>query len=182
MKGVIFNVVEEVVVDLHGPAAWDAVLADANLDGAYTALGNYDDADLGAIVASGAKALGVSEPDLMRVVGEHGLAHLVRRLPTALDDVADARSFLRKVNEVIHPEVLKLYPQAIPPIFEFEDDGDDLLVTYRSRRNLAPLAEGLISGCTHLFDEAVDVTVVDDSAEDATVFRVAFSAAGLAAA
>lgn len=182
MKGVIFNVVEEVVVDLHGIAAWDAVLTAAGLDGAYTALGNYDDADLAAIVAAGAEALGVSEPDLLRVVGEHGLAHLTKRMPDALKDVPDARTFLRKVNDVIHPEVLKLYPQSIPPVFEFEDAGEDLLVTYRSRRNLAPLAEGLITGCRHLFDETVDVTVVDDSSHSQTVFRVVFAPASAAAA
>ena len=46
MKGVILNVVEEVVVDLFDEDTWDAVIENAGVSGAYTALGYYEDADV----------------------------------------------------------------------------------------------------------------------------------------
>ena len=45
MKGVIFNVIEEVVGDLFGDETWDDLLETAEVDGAYTALGNYADTE-----------------------------------------------------------------------------------------------------------------------------------------
>ena len=59
MKGIIFNVAEEVVTDLYGADAWDSLLASAELEGAYTSLGNYDDAEIAAIIAAAAVLLDV---------------------------------------------------------------------------------------------------------------------------
>ena len=54
MKGVVFNLLEEFVRRAHGEDTWDALLARAHVDGAYTSVGNYADADLGALVGAGA--------------------------------------------------------------------------------------------------------------------------------
>ncbi len=43
MKGIIFNLVEDVVTQENGPDAWDDLLDAAHVDGAYTAVGSYDD-------------------------------------------------------------------------------------------------------------------------------------------
>jgi hypothetical protein len=53
MKGVIFQLLEKAVVDEHGADAWDELLADAEVEGVYTSLGNYPDAELIALVAAG---------------------------------------------------------------------------------------------------------------------------------
>jgi hypothetical protein len=58
MKGLLFNIVEEAVIDRWGEAAWDAVLDDAEVSGAYTSLGSYPDADLLAIVGVASRARG----------------------------------------------------------------------------------------------------------------------------
>ena len=59
MKGVVFNLLEAVVEEEHGEAAWDGLLDATGLDGSYTSLGNYPDADLVGLVgaASGPEAL-----------------------------------------------------------------------------------------------------------------------------
>ena len=41
MKGVIFNVAEFTVTDEFGAETWDDLLEAADVDGAYTALGDY---------------------------------------------------------------------------------------------------------------------------------------------
>ena len=48
------------------------------------------------------------------------------------------REFLPTVNDIIHPEVLKLYPGASVPRFVLWDAGDHLELDYLSVRNMHP--------------------------------------------
>ena len=166
MKGVIFNVVQEVIEELYDTDSWDDLLDAAVLDGAYTALGDYADEELVAIVGAASAATGLGVDDVLRLVGHHALPKLASRLPESMTRADDPFAFIRRVNDIIHPEVLKIYPQAAPPAFEFDDHPDGLLVRYLSARNLPALAEGLLSGVSMLFD--VEVTVVRVPSEDET--------------
>jgi len=178
MKGVIFNVVEEVIGDLFSPDTWDDLLDDAEVDGAYTALGDYADTELLAIVSAACKATGLSAEEVLRTIGHHALPKLAARVPESIVDAPDPLSFIRKVNDIIHPEVLKIYPDAIPPAFAFEDHDDGLVVQYRSARNLPALAEGLLSGVSLLFDEQVSVRALDPGENDEPRFLVTISTDG----
>jgi len=62
MKGIVFNLLEQVVVNTHGEAAWDGLLDKTGLTGAYTSLGSYPDAqpELEAELAAQARALSYS--------------------------------------------------------------------------------------------------------------------------
>lgn len=169
MKGVVFNVVEEVVTDLYGRDTWDDLLAAAEADGAYTALGNYADVELVRIAEVAAEATGMPLDELWRTVGRLALPKLASRLPDSLETGTDAMSFLGDVNDIIHPQVRALYPEAVPPVFEFEprDDGE-VAVRYRSDRELVPLAEGLMLGCGDLFDQPLEVELVNHDAGSGT--------------
>ena len=63
------------------------------------------------------------------------------------------------VNDVIHPEVRKVYPGADVPVFDFESSGDDamILLGYRSARKLCALAEGFIEGSADHFGELAEI-------------------------
>ena len=54
VKGVIFNILEEVVSTQMGEDAWDGLLDAAGLEGAYTSLGSYPDAEILALVSAAA--------------------------------------------------------------------------------------------------------------------------------
>ncbi len=173
MKGVIFNAVEEAVVRLYDEDTWDDLLDAAKLDGHYTALGSYDDADLGALVGAACPMTGHEPHELIRVLGRHAFPHLADRYPELVDEATGTHDFLRRVNDIIHPEVLKLHPDAKPPSFEFEDLSDDVLrITYKSARKLGVLAEGLILGAGDRFGEHVEVTIISGLDEEVTVFDV----------
>lgn len=173
MKGVIFNAVEEAIVGLYSEDVWDDLLDAAGLDGHYTSLGNYDDADLLALVAAGCELTGMEADDLVRVLGRHAFEPLVSRYPEFAEGATGTHDFLRRVNDIIHPEVLKLHPDANPPRFDFEERGEGVLrVTYRSARRLGVLAEGLIMGAGDRFGEEAEVEVVSGHGEETTVFDV----------
>ncbi len=117
IKGIIFSLLEEVVVNEHGENAWDDTLERAALDGAYTAVGNYPDSEF------------------------------LQLLP-----------FLLTLNDIIHPEVRKLYPDADVPVFDFSHEGESTLVVgYRSARRLCFLAEGFIEGASSHFGQHVTI-------------------------
>ena len=178
MKGVVFNVVEEVLTELHDAETWDDLLDSAGLDGSYTALGNYGDHELLGIVEAAAAATAMTIDELWRTVGRLALPKLAARLPDIVASAGDARSFLLSVNSIIHPEVRALYPDARPPVFEFTESGQELIVRYRSARRLDSLAEGLMLGCGDLFAEVVNVLPLADEAAhpDEALFAVSFGA------
>lgn len=170
MKGIIFNAVEEAVTNLYSADTWDDLLDEAGLAGDYTSLGNYDDSELIGLVGAACKATGHDPEPLIRTLGEHAFPHLASRYPELVEG-NDTFAFLRAVNDIIHPEVLKLYPDSNPPKFDFEDrPGGTLRMTYTSARRLGVLAEGLIHGAAAQFDETIDIEVISGHGEEVTVF------------
>ncbi len=157
MKGVLFNVVESVVTDVLSDDAWDDALEQAGASGAYTSLGNYDDAELVGIVGAVADIADLSVDETLRVAGRAGFAELAAREAGLLRDYRDWRSVIVALDDIIHPEVLKLYPGAELPEFSVVEDDVDLVVDYSSARGLCSLADGLIVGCGEFYDATVRV-------------------------
>lgn len=156
MKGIIFNLVEEVVTTAHGPTAWDAVLEGADLDGSYTSLGSYPDDDLLRLVGSASAALDVPPDDVVRAIGTGAIPLLADRYPHFFDGHSSTKSFLLTLNDIIHPEVKKLYPGSIVPDFTFGNgDESSLTIGYQSERKLCALAEGFIIGAAAHYGESV---------------------------
>jgi hypothetical protein len=67
------------------------------------------------------------------------------------------------LNDVIHAEVRKLYPGAEVPVFGFElpqvtGSGESVVIHYRSKRKLCPLAEGFIAGAADHFRQPVSIS------------------------
>jgi len=152
VKGVVFNVVEDVVEETLPGNSWDDAVEAAGVRGAYTSLGSYPDADLVGIVGALSDSTGLPTDDVLRHAGRHGFAHLAGRHPELLEGISDLSSLLAQLDDVIHPEVLKLYPDAQTPRFRVERREDGTLVlTYESERGLCALAEGLVAGAADHF-------------------------------
>jgi len=176
VKGVIFNAVEEAVVKLYSEDVWDDLLDAAGVSGRYTSLGSYDDSELIALVEAAVEMTGIDATELIKVLGRHSFPHLASRYPELVSESDGTHDFLRRVNDIIHPEVLKLHPDATPPQFEFEQRSDGALrITYHSVRKLGVLAQGLMYGAADKFGEEIEVDVISGLAEvspDAVIARL----------
>jgi hypothetical protein len=158
LKGIIFNLAEDVISAERGAEAWDDLLDELGLDGAYTSLGSYPDEDFLRLLDGVARLGGRSRDEVITRFGEQALPRLAAHYPAFFDGHRTTRSFLLTLNDIIHPEVRKLYPGADVPTFEYADTGDGgLALTYRSGRQLCALAEGFIAGAARHFGEAVVV-------------------------
>jgi len=158
MKGIIFNLLEQVVSEEYDEKTWEALLDGAKLDGAYTAVGSYPDEDLLALVGAASTALGTPADDVVRWFGRKAMPLMVQRYPQFFEGHESTRPFLLSLNDIIHPEVRKLFPGAYAPSFIFDESvPGKLSLSYVSQRNLCPFAEGLIDGAADHFGETVTI-------------------------
>jgi predicted hydrocarbon binding protein len=158
VKGIVFNLLEEVVRVEYGEDTWDQLLDAAGTDGAYTSLGSYDDDELMRLVAAASAALGISPPEVVRWFGRKAVRLLAEKYPRFFEPHTSTRPFLLTLNNIIHPEVRKIYPGADVPVFDFDSsDEDELVLGYRSDRKLCSLAEGLIEGAADHFGETANL-------------------------
>jgi hypothetical protein len=109
VKGVIVNLLEEGVVTAHGDRVWDDLLDAAGLDGVYTSLGSYDDAEMQHLVSAAGDALSMPDDEVLRWFGQQAIPNMVQRWPDYFTAHQHTVPFLRSLNSVIHPEVRKLY-------------------------------------------------------------------------
>ncbi len=153
MKGVVFNILADLVEEKFGIEVWDALLQETQQDGIYVSAEAYPDEDLFALVAAGSEKSGIPVNDLVKTFGEYMFPQFHRQNPDFFQPGMTLKEFLLTVDRVIHVEVRKLHPDASLPKFEYVDENDqELTMLYNSPRKLCMLAEGLIAGAATHFD------------------------------
>lgn len=159
MKGIIFNLLEEVVRSEHGDAAWESLLEASALDGAYTSIGSYPDEHLMRLVDAASAALGQPAPEIIRWFGLRSLPLLAKRYPHFFVGHRSLLTFLPTLNHTIHSEVQMIYPGAEVPVFTFDlTTPDTLRMVYISKRRLCALAQGFIEASAAHFGEPAEIT------------------------
>jgi predicted hydrocarbon binding protein len=157
LKGIVFNLLEEVVTRQFGADTWDDLLDAASVDGSYTSLGSYADEDLSKLVMAASSALQQPPEEVIRWFGSSAVPLLAEKYPAFFAPHSSARSFILTLNEIIHPEVRKIYPGADVPEFDFETSDHAVLLGYASKRRLCSFAQGLIEGTAEHYDEQVEL-------------------------
>lgn len=166
MKGIIFTEFLEMVEDKFSPEIADQIIeaSDLSTDGAYTAVGTYHHAELIDMVVHLSEETDLEIPLLVKTFGEYLFGRFVELYPQFFESINSCFDFLDIIENHVHVEVRKLYPDAELPTFETERPDDQTLkMTYQSQRPFAPVAEGLIKGCIAYFDEKVDMQITDMS-------------------
>lgn len=157
MKGIVFSEFIEMVEDNFSPEVADNIIEKADLPsgGAYTSVGTYDHTEIITLVGLLSDETGMPAADLVKAFGTHLATRFSTLYPTFFTGIESTFDFLETIEEHVHVEVKKLYPDAELPTFSTEREGDVLKMTYRSRRPFADLAEGLIGGCANFYGESV---------------------------
>lgn len=164
MKGIVFTEFLEMVEEKFSFETADRIIKEAELPngGAYTGVGTYDHRELVRLVSGLSAATQVPVPELLRSFGQHLFARFVQGYPEFFRTSEDAFQFLLGIENRIHTEVRKLYPDAELPSFDCSTpDRDHLIMDYRSARGFGDLAEGLILGRIGHFGESIEVTRQD---------------------
>lgn len=171
MKGIIFTEFLEIVEDNFGLEVLDKVLELSNDQGIYTSVGSYDHKDLVKLIVNLSKVTEIPADKLQETFGEVVFVQLLRSLPPAasLNNSNTCFEFIRHVEEYIHVEVKKLYPDAVPPTFDFISESEtEMVMDYRSARCMSHVCFGLIKGCSKHFNQEVliEMSPLNDSGSE----------------
>jgi len=160
MKGIVFVEFLEMVESTFSAEMADDIIdaCDLSSDGAYTSVGTYPHSELVALVGALSERSGIPVATLIRRFGEFLFERFYVHHESFFHGIDDSLDFLERIEDVIHVQVRKLYPNAQLPRFEIErPDANHLRMIYRSDRHMGDLAEGLIRQCIAHYGTAVEV-------------------------
>lgn len=176
MKGTIFVELVKMAEASFGEETVDMVLDKANLDngGAFTTVGNYPCSELVKIVVAFSEHSGLSPEVLQIKFGHWMMDHFVLAYPQFFKNKTDAFAMLEAIENEIHVEVRKLYPEAELPTFATERTAaNHLTMIYESPRPLSAFCHGMIEACLEHFDEEGDISRhAHQTRENATTFEI----------
>jgi hypothetical protein len=159
MKGIVFNLLEELVRERYGEDTWDDILEDTRVPGAYTSLGSYPDEDMLTLVGATSRRCGLDADEVVRMLGRSAIPKMAEAYPVFFVDHKTVRSFLLTLNDIIHPEVRKIYPGADVPDFQYHSaSATHLEMVYASHRKLCSFAEGMMHGSADYYGETIHIT------------------------
>jgi hypothetical protein len=163
MKGLVFTEFFDMVESVFDADMVDTLIDETNpsSEGAYTAVGSYDYQELEDMVVELAKQTGSEVSDLLLAFGKHLGAQFASRYTHFFTEAGDTLSLLKQIDQHIHVEVRKLYPDAELPEFSFEERPEQGLfeLHYSSIRPLADLAYGLILQSSQFYNEQFDISM-----------------------
>jgi hypothetical protein len=165
MKGIVFTEFLELVENKFGLEIVQRIIdeCDLNTNGIYTSVGIYSHKDMFKMVEKLAQIKGIPVPELLTVFGEYFFVTLSNDYPHFMEK-SNLFTFLDSIEKYIHPEVLKLYPEAELPTFETEiNNKAEMTLHYMSSRKLSDLAIGLIKGASKYFNETVDILKISEA-------------------
>ena len=177
MKGLVFTEFIDMVDERFSLETSERLIEACDLPsgGIYTSIGTYDAQEMRDMVARLSEMTGVPVADLLNAFGRHLFSHFVSSFPEFFEGIGSALEFLPRVEEYIHLEVRKLYPDAELPSFTCTaPQPGTLVMIYCSTTNIPDLAEGLMQACIEHFGDALVVTRETRAGDPPeTVFRLA---------
>lgn len=160
MKGIVFREYIDFVEEQAGEDVVDAMIERAAPESgaAYTAVGKYDWRELVDLVVALSEIISASVSDLVRAFGRHLFGRLKETYPQFLEGSSSAFDFLETIENEIHVEVLKLYPDAELPTLDIRKlDVDRMAIGYTSCRPFGDLSVGMVEGCGDHFGEEFEI-------------------------
>lgn len=160
MKGIVFTELIEMVEAKWGLAMVDYMLQPEGLNskGVYTAVGTYDDQEIGMILGRLSEKSELSIPALQKHFGKYIFSSFADGYKDMLSGMHSTFDLLSRLDDFIHPSVQRLYPDASLPGFEVKErDENRMVLHYRSKRKMPDFADGLILAAGEHFGESFNV-------------------------
>jgi len=163
MKGIVFVEFLEMTEKKYGLQTVQVIIDSCDLDskGVYTSVGTYNHKEFFKIVNKISEIEEIDKDEILISFGEYFLKTATRSYPDFFkkNNVFD---FLESIDNYIHPNVLKLYPEAKLPRFKHVNiSSKQMKLKYISSRKMSKFAEGLIIGAGKYFNQEL-IVVVDE--------------------
>jgi hypothetical protein len=173
MKGIVFTEFLELVEDKFGLEVVDEIIENSNLEsgGIYTSVGTYKFTEMLQLLQHLSYNTGLSIDNLLLAYGEHFFEVLENSYPDLLSAYKDPIDMLASIENHIHVEVRKIYPDAELPTFEVLNQTEDTLeMIYKSSRAMHHFGLGLMNKTFEHFKTSAIIDL-EKIKEDGTVVR-----------
>lgn len=147
MKGIIFTEFLDLVEEKFGLELVDQIIEESNPDsgGIYTAVGTYPFSEMLGLISRLSDNIDIPVDDLLYIYATHFFSVLTNNYMDLIDSYKDPIDLLASVENHIHIEVRKIYPDAELPSFEtLERSEKHLTMIYRSSRAMYSFGRGLM--------------------------------------
>lgn len=164
MKGIVFVELIRMAESVMGEEAVDDILdkVDLESDGAFSAVGNYPCRELLKIVDAVGAELGAPSAALHRQFGHWMFGRFVDGYPVFFEGKKDGFDMLESIENEVHVEVRKLYPDVELPSFATERlENGRFKMVYSSERPLHHFCHGLIEACLQHFNEDASLEMTE---------------------
>tara|TARA_R110002074_G_scaffold146084_1_gene295416 strand:+ start:3948 stop:4487 length:540 start_codon:yes stop_codon:yes gene_type:complete len=147
MKGIVFTEFLEMVEIEFGLEVVDTIITESNLDskGVYTSVGTYNFIEIQELIIQLSKQKNIPVDELIYAFGHYFFKTLLKIHPNIFTYYKDPLTFIASIENHIHVEVRKIYPDAELPHFTIlEKDDSKLEVIYTSKRAMYMFAKALM--------------------------------------
>ncbi|OEK08148.1 hypothetical protein A8C32_01415 [Flavivirga aquatica] len=170
MKGIVFTEFLDLVEDKFGLEMVDKIINESNLEseGIYTSVGTYKFSEMLQLLQHLSANTNITIDDLLLVYAEHFFNVLKDSYPGLLASYKDPIEMLASIENHIHVEVRKIYPDAELPTFEIlEKEEHSLIMIYKSSRAMHHFGLGLMNKTFEHFNSTATI-VIEKIKEDGT--------------
>lgn len=160
MKGVIFNVLEDMIVEQCGMAVWNDLLKKhAPHNRVYISAKSYAETELLAITHDVALLLNTPYQEVIKAFGTFMFQGLASRHSDVTARFTDFTALVMGIHNVIHVEVNKLYHEpSLPTITSRIISPNQIELLYCSPRKLCFCAEGLLFGAAQYYQQKIGIS------------------------
>ena len=144
-------------------------------EGAYSRVGLYDYQELIQLLTQAVSETQTDASVLLESFSDHLFMVFKRDYSLFFDGVSTAAEMLKQIDDHIHVEVQKLYPDAQLPSFNYEQQGEILILNYTSPRPLAAVAHALVGACLKFFgnnETLINSDIADDQKSASFTIRI----------
>ncbi len=170
MKGIVFTEFLDLVEDKFGIEMVDKIISQSNLEseGVYTSIGTYKFSEMLQLLKNLNQNSGIPIDDLLLTYGEHFFSVIESSYAGLLATYKDPIEMLSSIENHIHVEVRKIYPDAELPEFIVEEKTENsLIMIYKSGRAMHHFGLGLMNKTFEHFNSTASI-VIERIKEDGT--------------
>ncbi len=180
MKGIVFTEFLDLVEDTFGFEMVDTIINNSNLpsNGSYTAVGTYSFSEMLSLLSNLNKETGIAIDDLLLLYGEHFFSVVEKSYTSFLTQFKEPIEMLSSIENHIHVEVRKIYPDAELPTFTvIEKTSTTLVMIYKSSRAMSSFGNGLMNKTFEYFDTEATI-LVENIKENGTEVKFSIATHG----
>jgi len=170
MKGIVFTEFIDLVETKFGLEMVDSIIESTQLEskGIYTSVGTYEFSEMLQLLKHLSTNTNISIDNLLLVYRKHFFSVLETSYPGLLTTYKEPIDMLSSIENHIHVEVRKIYPDAELPTFKtIEKTDTSLIMIYKSSRAMHHFGLGLMNKTFEHFNSTAKI-VLEKIKEDGT--------------